>query len=161
DLTGYQIGREHWQLIVLPMGPAVFDIYVLAFGKAGLPQALAERAQAILQCVRRSGVQESDDWLPRLLRPRRQPPCDGRASEAQDEFAASHGHPSSRAARPYHIIVGETSLCSTAKSIIDWPLWVSRVGSVRARRSRHVRYASDSDQIGAWSESVMAFKCKS
>jgi hypothetical protein len=33
--------------------------------------------------------------------------------------------------------------------IVEWQRWVILVRSVCSRRSRHVRYASISDQIGA------------
>ena len=42
DLPANQISRERRQLIILTLGPAVFDRHVAALGKAGFAQSLTE-----------------------------------------------------------------------------------------------------------------------
>ena len=56
-----------------------------------------------------------------------------RAAESRNELAPSHSPPA-------HYWV---SCCATAKLAAD-PLWVSRVGLIRRRRSRHVRFVPQS-----------------
>src|ERR1019366_10478510 len=47
--------------IVATFGPAIFDLYILAFDVSGFPQALAGRGHQIDLIVRRSAAEKSDD----------------------------------------------------------------------------------------------------
>src|SRR5262245_12451313 len=75
----------------------------------------------------RGGPKETNcRQLPRLLRARRQRPCDRRAAEQRDELAASHVLPQPEGAA-YHIAVGNAALCISAKLIVEWQKWVRSV----------------------------------
>jgi hypothetical protein len=50
---------------------------------------------------------------------------------------------------PYHIICFRVVLCTTTKLIVDWSKWVIRVAPTGSKTSPNVRYAFNSDRIGA------------
>jgi hypothetical protein len=78
--------------------PVVLDHHVLAFDV--FIEACTERDGIGHGGVRRPRVYESDHRHRRLLRARRERPCDRRAAESQDELAAFHSITSSaRASR--------------------------------------------------------------
>jgi hypothetical protein len=84
-----EIGRQLRQSVKLILGPAVYDLHVLAVDIAGLFQALTKRAQPTHHRLWRPAVQESNHRHLRLpstcrKRPRRS------AAEQRDERAASH-----------------------------------------------------------------------
>jgi hypothetical protein len=115
DAPANQFVRQRWQPIVLTLGPAVFDRYVLALDEARLLQALAECPQLVRVRLRRSGVEEPDHRHRRLLRARRKRPRYRRAAEQCDERAPPHGHPSSGLGPHITRRCGRTPLCITAK----------------------------------------------
>jgi hypothetical protein len=92
-LPANQVGRLRRQLVILTVRPSVFDRNVFALDVAGLFEALAERAHAILVCVSRLSAQESDHRDRRLLCARHTRPCDRRAAEQSNEIAPLHGLP--------------------------------------------------------------------
>src|SRR5262249_30903589 len=75
--------------IVLVLGEAVDDCYVLALHIADVFEAQAECAQTVGHRVRRSGVEQPNHRHRRLLRARRERPR-RRAAEQRDELAAPH-----------------------------------------------------------------------
>src|SRR5262249_53099417 len=90
-----QIGCQHWQLVVSPLGPAVFNPQVLTLDVAGLFQALAERRRVVCERLRRATMQKPNHRQRRLLRARRDRPC-RRTAEKRDELApAAHSITSS------------------------------------------------------------------
>src|SRR5215471_15305196 len=90
DLSANQFGRQLRQSIVLVLGEAIDDCYVLALHIADLFEALAKCAQTVRHRVGRSGVEQPNHRHRRLLRARRERPCDCRAAEQRDELAAFH-----------------------------------------------------------------------
>ena len=87
-----QIGRQRGQTIVVTFRPAIFDRHGLALDIPGLAQALAKRGQKVCILAGRPGVEEAYHWRRRLLRARRERPCN-RAAEKRDELAPPHvGH---------------------------------------------------------------------
>ena len=91
-----QIGRQHRQSIDLTLRPAVFNRHVLTLDIAGVLEALAKSAQTLCPPFRRCGTEEPDHRRCRLLRARRERPCDGRAADERDELAPLHVWPSDR-----------------------------------------------------------------
>src|SRR5215510_14071461 len=89
DLSANQFSRQLRQSIVLVLGEAVDDYYVLALHMADVFEAQAECAQTVRHRVRRSGVKEPNHRHRRLLRIRRERPR-GRAAKQRDELAALH-----------------------------------------------------------------------
>jgi hypothetical protein len=80
----------------LSLCPAIFDRDVLALGKTGFVQALAECGDDMGERFSRSAAEKPDDrQLCRLLRPRRERPRSRRAAEKGDEVAALHSITSS------------------------------------------------------------------
>jgi hypothetical protein len=73
----------------LILGEAVCDRDVLALDIARVFEALAECAQAVLERIRRCGVEEADHWHRRRLRARRERPR-RRAADQSDEIAPFH-----------------------------------------------------------------------
>src|SRR5215475_3534975 len=110
DLSANQFGRQLRQSIVLVLGEAVDDCYVLALHIADVFEAQAECAQTVRHRVRRSGVEQPDYWHRRLLRARRERPCGGRAAEQRDEIAAFHSITSSASSRKESEIVRPSAL---------------------------------------------------
>src|SRR6516225_45153 len=95
DLSANQFGRQLRQSIVLVLGEAVDDRYVLALHIADVFEAQAECPQTVCHRVRRSGVEQPDHWHRRLLRARRKRPHGRRAAEQRDELASLHSITSS------------------------------------------------------------------
>src|SRR5262249_17814597 len=87
--TVNQIGCQHWQLVVSPLCPAVFNPQILTLDVAGLFQALAERRRVVCERLRRATMQKPNHRHRALLRPRRERSC-CRAAEQRDERAALH-----------------------------------------------------------------------
>jgi hypothetical protein len=85
-----QFSRQLWQPIHLILSPAVVDRDVLALNIASVFEAAAKRAHTIRIRLRRPGVEEPDHRHRRLLRPPRERPRGGRASEHGDEIAPFH-----------------------------------------------------------------------
>src|SRR5262249_19623355 len=83
-------GPQLRQSIVLVLGEAVDDCYVLAFNIADVLEVQAECAQTVRHRVRRSGVREPNHRHRRLLRIRRERPRRSRAAEQRDGFAPLH-----------------------------------------------------------------------
>ena len=75
-----QIGSERRQAAIATFRPAKFDGHVAALDKAGLAQALAERAHPARPQVGRFAAEEPDHRHRRLLRVRRQRPRCRRAA---------------------------------------------------------------------------------
>jgi len=95
DLPPNQFRRQRRQPIELVLGPPVFDHDILALDVAGLLQALAKRAQALREPVRRYAAEEANHRQDALLRARRERPRRRRAAEQCNERAASHSITSS------------------------------------------------------------------
>src|SRR5215467_14517685 len=96
DLSANQFGRQLRQSIVLVLGEAVDDCYVLALHIADVFEAQAECAQTVHHRVRRSGVKEPNHGHRRLLRARRKRQCCCRhAANKRDELAPPHSITSS------------------------------------------------------------------
>src|SRR5262249_16167964 len=95
DLTAHQVRRQCRQLIVLIVGPAVFDGHVLTFAIADLAQPPTKCGHEVRVRVWRAAAQKSDHRHPRLLRARRERPRDRSAAEQRDEIAARHSITSS------------------------------------------------------------------
>src|SRR5215471_3231326 len=97
DLSANQFGRQLRQSIVLVLGEAVDDCYVLALHITDVLEAQAERAQTVRHRLRRSGVKEPNHRHRRLLRARCERRRSRSAAEQRDELAApikktrSHG----------------------------------------------------------------------
>src|SRR5262245_9613184 len=99
DPSVNQFGCERRQPIELPLRPAVYDRYILAFDIAAILQSLAKSTQTVGAYVRRCRrVEETDHRHRRLLRPRRDRPRRRRAAEQCDELAAG-GHSITSSAR--------------------------------------------------------------
>jgi hypothetical protein len=73
-LTANQFSRKRWQSIVLPFGPAIFDLDVLALDVSYLFQRLMERAQTPRVRLRRCAAEKPDYRHRRLLCTRRERP---------------------------------------------------------------------------------------
>src|SRR5262249_27067794 len=95
--TAHEVSHERRQAIEFALQPMVLHRYVLALDVAGFVEALAERGGK--GRIRRSGIDECDHRHLRLLRARRERPCDRRAAEKGDELAALHSTTSSAATR--------------------------------------------------------------
>src|SRR5262249_44199115 len=106
-------GPQLRQSIVLVLGEAVDDCYVLAFHIADVLEAQAECAQTVRHRVRRSGVKEPNHRHCRLLRPRRERPRGSRAAEQRDELAALHSITSSASASSLGGISRPSALAAT------------------------------------------------
>src|SRR5215472_9652180 len=89
DLSANKFGRQLRQSIVLVLGGAVDDCYVLALHIADVFEAQAECAQTVGHRGRRSGVEQPNHRHCWLLRARRERPR-RRAAEQRDELAAAH-----------------------------------------------------------------------
>src|SRR5262245_31210619 len=99
DLSANQFGRQLRQSIVLVLGEAVDDCYVLALHIADVFEAQAECAQTVRHRVRRSGIKEPNHRHGRLLRAHRERPRGRRAAEQRYEVApADHSITSSASA---------------------------------------------------------------
>src|SRR5262249_47589297 len=96
-LSANQFGRQRRQPVHLILGPAVFYRHILAFGIAGVPDALAKSAQPAVVPVGRLAVQDADqrDCLLRACGNRHRR---SRAAEQRYELASPHSITSS--ARP-------------------------------------------------------------
>jgi hypothetical protein len=97
DPSTNQVSREHRQSIHLIVSPAVFDRHILMLDVACLFEALTRGAIALQKSVTRSRVKDPDNRHGRLLRARRERPCERRATEERDELAPSHSMTSSAA----------------------------------------------------------------
>src|SRR5262249_45800341 len=90
--------RQCRQPVVVTLPPAVFDCEVLALDVARLLEALAKCRQTARHRLGRSGVEEPDHRLRRLLRAGSQRPRGRRAAEQRYEHAAVHSITSSASA---------------------------------------------------------------
>src|SRR5215469_872073 len=95
DLSANQFSRQLRQSLVLVLGEAVDDCYVLALHIADVFEAQAECAQTVRHRVRRPGVKEPDHRRRRPLRACRKRPRSHRAAEQRDEIAPFHSITSS------------------------------------------------------------------
>src|SRR5262249_56242465 len=92
DPSGDKIGRQHWQSVILTLGPAEGDMNVLAFDIARVPQSQPKCHLVPSRFARRPAAEEPDHRHGRLLRARRERPR-RRAAEQCDERAPSYvGH---------------------------------------------------------------------
>src|SRR5262245_12315351 len=87
-LAADQIGRKRRQSIILAFRKVEFDRHVAAFHVAGLTQATAKRVDKVASVILSQAAQEADHRHRRLLRARRERPCDRRAAQKCDELAA-------------------------------------------------------------------------
>src|SRR5262249_10845561 len=86
DPSGDKIGRQHWQSVILTLGPAEGDMNVLAFDIARVPQSQPKCHLVPSRFARRPAAEEPDHRQRRLLRARRQRPSGYTAAEKSDEF---------------------------------------------------------------------------
>ena len=68
----------------------VLDHHVLALDVAGFVEGFAERSRIAPRGLGRPNIDEADDRHRRLLRARRERPCDRRTAEQSDEVAPLH-----------------------------------------------------------------------
>src|SRR5215475_11258046 len=94
-LTAYQIGCEVGQSLDLVLRPAILDHDILALDVAGFTNPLPEGGQITCTIGKRRTAEETDHRHRRLLRARRERPCNCRASEESDEGAPLHSITSS------------------------------------------------------------------
>src|SRR5262249_20677480 len=95
DLSTNEFSGQRRQAIVTAFSPTVLNREVLAVDQARFTQALPERSHAIGVGLRRAGTEEPNHRHRRLLRARRERPCDHRAAKQRDEFAPLHSITSS------------------------------------------------------------------
>src|SRR5262249_11499331 len=95
--SAHQFNGQRRQPIILTVGPAVFDCYVLALDMARLLQGLSKRAQTLHVVLKRCGAEEADYGECRLLGARRERPR-RRTTEQRYELAAPHSMTSSATA---------------------------------------------------------------
>ena len=89
-LAAHQLRRHCGQLIVMSLGPTVFDRNIAPLHVTGFGQTLAEYRQRRRKRPRRTGVKKTDHRHRRLLRARRERPRGCLAAEKCDEVAPSH-----------------------------------------------------------------------
>src|SRR5262245_22822160 len=94
--VGHQFGRQRRQLLEATIGRKIFDRNISAFDIAGLLEALPDRPE--LAIIKLGAAQQAHERHRRLLRARRERPCNCRAAEQRYERAALHSNISS--ARP-------------------------------------------------------------
>src|SRR5262245_64879970 len=98
-LTAYQVSCEVGQSIILILRPAILDRHILAFDVPAFADALPECGHKTCSVGGRRAAEEPDHRHRRLLRARRERPCDGRSAEQRYERAALHSITSSARAR--------------------------------------------------------------
>src|SRR5215831_8103030 len=90
NLAPNQFTSECRQLIKLVLGPAVFDCDVLALDQTAVLEALTKCAEQMRVGGGRCAVEEADDRHRRLLRARRERPCDRGSADETDKFSSPH-----------------------------------------------------------------------
>src|SRR5262249_54510553 len=98
DLALDQIGRQGWKSLIRIFRPAVFNRNILLLNVTRLLQSLPKGGQASVGFPGRC-AKKPNYWHRWLLRPRRERPRDGRATEKRDELAPSQSITSSARAR--------------------------------------------------------------
>src|SRR5207342_874186 len=85
-----EIGSQYRQTIVVTLGPAVFNKHIVTFDITSFIQAAVERGNHRCISFGRSAIDEPNHWHRRLLRPRRERPNGGSASNERDELTSPH-----------------------------------------------------------------------
>jgi hypothetical protein len=85
----YETGRQSGQAIVMTLGPAKRDVYIVALDVTRFFQAFSKRGLDQCGLVGRPEAEKSDHGHHRLLRARRRRPC-RHAAEQRDELAPLH-----------------------------------------------------------------------
>src|SRR6516165_611301 len=93
-LATNQFGSQGRQLVIVSVGPPIFDRHIPAFVITGSTEAATECLHKVCCCAGRRGVHVANDGHSRLLRARRERPR-RRAAEKRDELAALHSITSS------------------------------------------------------------------
>src|SRR5438105_4741348 len=101
-----QFGSQRRQSIIPTFRPAILDCDVLTFEVADLAQTLAKRLENRCRLGWRPCAQPSDHWHRRLLRVRRERPCDDCTATKCDELASPHKAPLRPRMPSYHISEG-------------------------------------------------------
>src|SRR5262245_54102513 len=92
DFEPGKLGRDLGQALAAPVCPAIFDRDRAALDPTEVVEPPRECGRPLTFRQRCAVAQESDNWsLRRLLRARRQRPCNRTAAEQRYELAASHG----------------------------------------------------------------------
>src|SRR6516162_5591181 len=120
DLAADEVGGQRRQPIIMALGPAVFELDVLALDVAGFTQSLMERTAEVWRG--REGT-ELADYRHRLLLRR----CWKRDAETQHESSGEESH----------------SMTSSARARIDG-------GIVRPSASAVLRLITSSNVVGCW-----------
>src|SRR5262249_24764274 len=95
DPSGHKISPQHWQSVILTVGPTEGDVNVLAFDIARVPQSQPKCHLVPSRFARRPAAEEPDHRQRRLLRARRERPSGYTAAEQRYELAPSHSMTSS------------------------------------------------------------------
>ena len=85
-----QFGGHGWQSLCLIVGPAIFYRQVFTLNIAGFFETLTQSAHRLRQGFGRGGIEKSDHWHCRLLRPRHERPSRRRGSEKANELTSPH-----------------------------------------------------------------------
>src|SRR6516165_1611495 len=88
-LSSYEIGSQQGETVVLSLSIAILDCYVLVFDIARFGQGPEKCREIRRHRSWRSGMKKPNHRRRRLLRARRERPCDCCAAEQRDELAAS------------------------------------------------------------------------
>src|SRR5262249_187254 len=89
NIASNQIGSQARQLVIVSIGPPVFNRYVTAFIITASAETLMECRHKVFRCAGRCLIEVANHRHRRLLRARRERPC-RRAAEERDELTASH-----------------------------------------------------------------------
>src|SRR5215813_6039557 len=86
-LSTNQLGSQGRQLVIVSVGPPIFDRHIPALVITGSTEAATECLHKVCCCAGRGGVHVANDGHSRLLRPRRERPRRRRAAKEGDELA--------------------------------------------------------------------------
>src|SRR5215831_17097113 len=89
-LSTNQLGSQGRQLVIVSVGPPIFDRHIPALVITGSTEAATECLHKVCCCAGRGGVHVANDGHSRLLRPRRERPRRRRAAKQRDELAPPH-----------------------------------------------------------------------
>src|SRR6516164_4986161 len=94
-LATNQLGSQGRQLVIVSVGPPIFDRHIPAFVITGSTEAATECLHKVCCCAGRRGVHVANDGHSRLLRARRERPRGGRGADERDEVPSFHSITSS------------------------------------------------------------------
>src|SRR3974390_3249711 len=94
-LATHQLGSQGRQLVIVSLGPSIFDRHIPAFVITGSTETATEFLHEMRCCAGRRGVHVTNHRHSRLLRAHRERPRCSRTAEQRDELAAVHSMTSS------------------------------------------------------------------